>query len=142
MKTGVKKGILSILSQESGYLTAQELSKKLKVSPKTIYRNVARINEGIGSYGLIETAKGKGLKLIKPIDSKLTNDAANWDGVLPPQKRRDQITAKLLYIAPRKVKIQDIVEQYFVSESVINNDERLINDWLKSYQLKIARDNR
>lgn len=143
-KVEIKRDLLDILDRTNGFVTAKDLSNRLSVSTKTIYRTIDQINESIGEPSLIITAKGKGIQLNheRNMDHVVHfKELAPNDG-LSPRKRREQITIRLLYLSPRKLRLQFLVEQYFISESVINSDERMINQWLKQFQLKLTRENR
>lgn len=143
-KVGIKRELLDLLENLDDFVTAKKLAEDLSVSSKTIYRTIDQINQKVGNPPLILTAKGKEIRINKSRESntQIHHEAELPNGELSPRKRREQITLRLLYLSPRKMKLRFLLEQYFVSESVINNDERMINDWLQEFNLKLDRENR
>lgn len=143
-KVGIKRELLDLLSDLTDYTTAKLLADQLSVSTKTVYRTIDQINQKVGIPALILTAKGKGIKLNKEreVGHRVQYKELTVNEELSPSRRREQITLRLLYLSPRKMKLQFIVEQYYVSESVINNDERMMNDWLRQFDLRLDRENR
>lgn len=144
-KTDVSRELMNLLYQQDQFITAKELSSKLAVSAKTIYRAINQINDKVGSPKLIITAKGKGVQINRERadkDNPLRPSLETPANALSPNKRRKQIMLRLLYVSPQNVNATALYERYYVSDSVISNDERIINHWLSRYNLKLQRVNR
>lgn len=62
MTTDLAQSVIHLLQDQQGFITSNELARKLQVSYKTIQRVVSRINSGYGS-NMITSEKGRGYKL-------------------------------------------------------------------------------
>ena len=51
MTTDLAQSVIHLLQDQQGFITSNELARKLQVSYKTIQRVVSRINSGYGSTG-------------------------------------------------------------------------------------------
>ncbi|RND35562.1 HTH domain protein [Lacticaseibacillus paracasei] len=49
MTTDLAQSVIHLLQDQQGFITSNELARKLQVSYKTIQRVVSRINSGYGS---------------------------------------------------------------------------------------------
>lgn len=146
VKVKLNREILSLLEQTATFVTAKELSEELNVSTKTIYRAVDQINKKVGDPKLIVASKGKGIRLNQDrSQDQLTHiPDTNLSVInsLSPSRRREQVLLRLLYVSPHSVKISSIYEQFYVSDSVINNDEKVMENWLGKFSLNLQRANR
>ncbi|KRO01220.1 PRD domain protein [Levilactobacillus paucivorans] len=148
VKTDINRELMNLLYQQDSYVTAKKLSEQLEVSPKTVYRTINHINEKVGAPQLITTAKGKGVEINR---SRSLNESGQFvqhdlaklsEDTLSPSKRRKQVMIRLLYVSPRAIDVQYLYEHFYVSDSVISNDEKIINQWLDRYGLRLQRTNR
>lgn len=140
MNKNREKELLRVLANHKGYQTAEELSILLEVSSKTIYRLVKNINEEAMKQ-LIFSEKGKGYAL--NFDLYIEDQPIRKQSrILTPLERRTRIMETILYQAPKSIPIDQLYEEYFVSDSVISNDEKMIGEKLKEYKLEYCRKNK
>lgn len=137
-----KQSLMKFLINKKQFVTAQEISEALEISKKTVYRMINEINEESLQKNIIISQHGKGYLLnyseyIKYKDG-LKVECENFT----PQERRKSIIKILLFKSPSPISMMTLCEKFFVSESVINADEKIISDILKDYNLKIVRVNR
>lgn len=132
--------LIEILMKNNMTLTAQQLAEMMKVSTKTIYRMVKRINEESreGEVIVAEIAKGFRLDYEKYL-------SLNTENKLPIKEkdslvRRNKIVLILLFKSPNSARVKDLFKDYFVSEAVIFKDIKKIESFLSSYHLKLKRD--
>jgi transcriptional antiterminator len=135
-----KELIILHLLDSREFVTALELSRKLNVSTKTIYRLIKEINDESSSGMLIYSRKGSGYKL--NYEKYLKNTPKEGQNTsLSPTERRNNIMEELLLRSPNEKNIFELYEQYYISESVIANDEKLISKILEKYDLELIRNN-
>lgn len=124
----IDEQILILLSKHFDYIQAENIAKELDVSTKTVYRAIKRINQ---TKEVVLSHRGLGYKLnitdIK-VDSKNEID-----------KRQNRLAIRLLFAQPKQIKALDLLEEYHISESVLNNDLKRIDDLLKKYDLTLSR---
>src|SRR5690625_1143469 len=131
-----KELILLHLVNADEFVTALELSRKLDVSTKTIYRLVEKINEDYSNGELIHSRRGSGYKLNYEKYLKSTPKKTNNFG-FSPTERRNNIMEELLLRSPNPKNIYELYEKYYVSTSVIENDEKIISKILEEYNLRL-----
>ncbi|MDS0490016.1 PRD domain-containing protein [Lacticaseibacillus paracasei] len=141
MTTDLAQSVIHLLQDQQGFITSNELARKLQVSYKTIQRVVSRINSGYGS-NMITSEKGRGYKLDyeRFLLSKLSGRSPGDHSL--PAERQKALLKKLLLAAPSKLKVGQLAEDFFVSESVIQSDVSSLELWLRKYDLSITRVNR
>lgn len=123
-------------------MTSEELSVKLNISKKTVYRVIKEINDSISNKNLIISEKGRGYKLDYE-QYILQNERSSFKkSDFSPDERRERITEELLLSAPNPKNVSELHREYYVGESVIFNDEQIISEKLKKYDLKLVRKNR
>ena len=132
------QNILTILRKEKRYVTAAELAASLKVSKKTIYRDIQQIIEANLMPFRIIKKESFGYYLEKIEETTLESETIVFDS---PDERRLNLLLYLLSIAPCKTSIQKIAEKYIVSQSSILNDFKHIEKELKIYNLRLVRTN-
>ena len=120
-------------------LTAQELAEFANVSTKTIYRTIKKINEASDVGELISAEVGKGFRLDYDNYLKESVRKRGNDTVQGPSERRNTILLTLLFKSPKKVLINDLFGEYYVSNTVITNDLVRMNEFLLKYQLSLIR---
>ncbi|MDN6640024.1 MAG: PRD domain-containing protein [Tetragenococcus sp.] len=142
-KENREQNLLLLLSKHRDYITANELAEYLGTSKKTVYRLVKKINESYPAGDLISSEKGRGYKLdyekyISTSMTQIDNDPSSYS----PGERRNRIMEELLLASPKSKNVYGLFKDYYVGDSVIFNDEQVIADQLKEYQLKLIRKNR
>lgn len=146
VKVKINREILNLLEKTTTFMTAKELSDELNVSTKTIYRAIDQINHKVGDPKLIVAAKGKGIRLNQDRSqdqfTQLPNTNLSVINSLSPSRRREQVLLRLLYVSSRSIKVSSMYEHFYVSDSVINNDEKVMGKWLEKFHLRLHRANR
>ena len=129
--------ILSILVQYDNFVTANELSKLLSVSKKTIYRSISQINKK-SENTVIESERGRGYRVNYPNYLKSNIGLKDFGFVdYSPVERRNQIMMKILFRAPFSLPINKLFEKYHVSSELRNQDISVIKSVLKTYDLSV-----
>lgn len=129
----LNKKILYLLSQENRYLTATELAEQLKVSTKTIYRHINKINDSQNQPIFI--SKGKGFKL----NSQTTCPQTLSSEV--PFSRLDKMLLRLLFYSPDSLSLFDLAEKYFVSVPTVEKDFMTLKETYTQKNLQFKRQN-
>ncbi|MCO6540675.1 MAG: transcription antiterminator [Lactobacillus sp.] len=135
-----EKEIIDFLINSNSYVTAKEIANQLLLSTKTVYRTIKHLNSTYSSNKLIDSKKGRGFRInyynylkevkIHKFSKKYTAD-----------DRRKEILLKLLMVSPHSVKLRSLFGQFYLSDTVINHDLKVIKSILKSYSLSLSRRN-
>lgn len=139
MDTEFTRELLKYLLVNNDFYTSKELATEFGVSDKTVQRCVKKINVTIGKT-LIISEKGRGYRLDYE-EYLLNKDKINESGPLL-ENRRMAVMKELLLSSPKSVRVDQLFDKYYVSASVIQNDERSIRRILKKYNLELNRSNR
>lgn len=137
-----ERNLVYLLARKREFTTAKQLARELHSSEKTIYRTIAKINARYhrGSP-LIFSERGRGYKLDYQQYIESNQCAGNISiaqNVLPVE-RRNRILKKLLLVAPRRVRIDNLFKEYFLSFSSQVADEKIMSNILKHYNLKLIK---
>lgn len=129
------------LSNKKDFVTAKDLSLVLDTSEKTVYRLVKQINDESKDGLLIQSERGRGYRLDykKYIEGSYIKQQPKVN--ISPIERRNNIIEELLFISPVAKKITEIYKKYYVSDTVIISDEKIIAENFKKYNLKLDRHN-
>ena len=136
------KTILKILLEAESYITLSQLEQLTKVSKRSIYYDLCRINEWLHSYGIteIEVVRGKGILIdtdTKEQIEALTENRENEDNyVFSPMERIHMIICGLIY-SEEPVYIDQLTEMCVVSRNTIFSDLRVVMNQLQDYDLKL-----
>ncbi|WP_436884421.1 BglG family transcription antiterminator [Mammaliicoccus sciuri] len=134
--------LIHYLLNAHSFVDSNRLAKHLDVSTKTIYRLVKRINDYY-KEPLIISEKGKGYRIDdKEYIEQLETGQLYQNDLFSPIERRNMMTKDLLLISPKSISIFNIIERYYISESVLNTDEKKIEEMLKRFNLNLERKNR
>lgn len=142
-KTNREQDLLLFLSKNQGYVTSKELVEELKISQKTVYRLIKKINDEYMDTPLIISERGRGYKLDYEnfINYKKSNNKYKQEH-FSPSERRKRIMEELLLSSPKPINIYDLFSDYYVGDSVIFNDEQIMSEELKKYNLVLERKDR
>lgn len=133
--------LLNILSEDK-YITNKQLSERLGVSRRTIYNDIASLNETLCAQGAeIITKPHYGVILI-------VSDRDRYQRFVKSQQQdavslgdnaetRARLIIQKLITAGGPVKIDDLCEELFVSRSTLKNDLKKVRSVLKKYDLRI-----
>lgn len=120
-----RKLIIDLLINAEDYLTVKKISSLLGVSERTVHNDLDYLQD---KYEIIKKS-GVGIRLVSNnnlIDTEITLDGRRLDII------------KKLILEGRTVTINELKEQYYVSQSSILNDLRWIrNNFLKSYNANL-----
>ena len=119
-------------------LTANELATAAKVSTKTIYRTIKRINEAAGSE-IIRSEIGKGFCLDYEAYLKGTIENQETDQHDEPLERRHAIALHLLFKSPKRLMIKELFAPYYLSEAVISSDINRLSEYFQYFELQLIR---
>lgn len=131
-----------LLSQSTDFITADELAKHLNTSKKTVYRLIKQINDASTEGTVIESAKGRGYRLNHEKYILQQRDVQSDNGDITPANRQEKVMEELLLASPKALKIRQLYNDFYVGDSTIANDEKIIYERLKNYNLKLTRKNR
>lgn len=137
---GKSEELIYLLLIQRDFITSDILAKKLKTSAKTIYRWVKSINDNLPDGPLIISEKGRGYKL--DYDRYLLLYENKPPADYSPQQRRNKLKQLLLLQAPKPVSVFDLMEEFFLGESVLIADEKIITQDIKKFDLKLLRKKR
>ena len=135
-----QKEILKILLNSKEFVPTGKIADKLKLSKKTIYRELQIIERDIK----LEKIKSKGIKLdISPeslieLKEKILNDKKILEKY-SPEERRMEILTHLLKISPKTTSIEKLSKIYYVSKTSIVNDLNYVEEKIKIYNLKLEK---
>lgn len=137
-----KQSLLLYFSKNRDFVTAAELSRVLNVSTKTIYRLIKQMNKESPNGDLIYSEKGRGYKLDYKMYLEYGQERTVQKVTLSPTERRNKVMEELLLCSPREKNIFEMYGEYYVSETVITSDEKIISQILEKYGLTLIRKNR
>lgn len=139
MEKDINSKIIDILKSCSEFITSADLSNELGVSTKTISRKIRSLNNQF-KQPIIISKKGRGYKLdttayLKNINQNMNNDSS---AVL----RQNNILSALLFKSPGAIKISDLMNRFYVSESILHSDQKAISSKITKWHLKLGGKNR
>lgn len=131
------------------YLSANQLADRYKVSTKTVYQDIDKINEFLKD-NLIETEvikiPRKGIKLLSQLENKkIHTKIIKLNGKLKesfsPEYREKELIRKI-FVTQEKVDLYEFSEEMFVTDSTIHRLIDKLNSIFVSFdvKLKIKRD--
>ncbi|OEH89797.1 hypothetical protein ATO00_08845 [Loigolactobacillus coryniformis subsp. coryniformis] len=131
--------VINLLRGTDHYLTSTEIASQLLISTKTIGRLIHKINAGTSSGKLIAGVKGQGYKLnySNYLSEVIGGQIRISETQISAVERQRNSLEQLLKASPRALKNQDLFGDYYVSESVINQDIKAIRDVLRAYDIKL-----
>lgn len=143
MKERFKQSLIAYLLNHHGYVAGSQLSTILHVSTKTIVRNVKKINAESSDGPIIESKRGRGYRLNYQNYLKGKNETTVPQNVsnLSTVERRNEVIKKLLVTSPEKQQVKDVFSKFYVSDSVISFDLKIIRTMLEKYHLTVHREN-
>lgn len=137
------KKIIDILIKNDDYIVTDQIAEKLKVSSRTILRELKKVEKWLRKNNiLLEKKQGTGIRLNCSLNEKRRLkdilEFQNVDKHYSPQERKMIILAELLK-DQRPNKLYAFTRVCNVSEATVSNDLDEIEKWLKDYQLKLIR---
>lgn len=121
--------ILMFLGQQSDFIDAKKISLTFGVSTKTVYRSINKINE---SSKIIMSQRGRGYRL-------LINAIPHIDNTQEDMKRQLDMAVNLLTKFPKTVRQTKIEDQFYISESTLTRDLKLLNDQMENFNIRLSK---
>lgn len=124
--------LLQYLLSQTDYIAVRKIADNLRVSTKTVYRELESIEriEGV----VLDRKQGYGVKLLRvKQDEKVIKTTI--DDIENSGTRRRDIILDLLKNSNQPTTIQKLSEKYFVSHTSIVNDLKYVKRWLKEYDV-------
>ncbi|MGI6085388.1 MAG: BglG family transcription antiterminator [Acetivibrionales bacterium] len=137
------KLILLYLANASSVVTIQQIADEIGVSRRTVLRDLQEVEKWLKSNGFeLHRKSGKGIKLGSNESDrrrliKLLNDKVP-EVINIPKDRQKMLLVELLQMK-EPVKLYYFSSKFGVSISTLSNDLVKVEEWLKKYNLSIAR---
>lgn len=134
--------ILKRFLAATDYISLQQIADTVKVSKRSIYYDLCKINEWLNFYGLqeIEVQRGKGILISREqkqqIEEILRDENRSESYVFSPMERVEIIICYIVYRG-EPVYIGQLSEYCQVSRNTIFNDLRVIVSQLQEYNLSL-----
>ena len=137
------KQIVLIMLETNGSISVQELAKRIKVSKRTVQRELEYIESSLKPYNIIyETKTGKGVWLTGSEEDKkrLLDEIRGTDNydVSNREDRRKRLILEILKDKGLK-KLFYYASQFRVSEATISSDLECVEGWLNKQNITIVR---
>lgn len=136
------KEIIQIIISEHGYITMKEIADKMKISERTVYRNMNEIADVLAEYDLtLETVSKKGVKVVG--SSKNREELKSYleaevnTQVVEPKERCNRILFELIH-SKDYIKAEALAIDLKTSLPTIRNDLKRISELCESYQLELV----
>ncbi|WP_110953764.1 BglG family transcription antiterminator [Anaerosinus massiliensis] len=139
--------LIQYLLKQSSFVTVASLTEQMEISPKTVYRMIKKLNDCHLNGKLIQTEKGKGIRL--NYDAYLESRFNRKDSTektrynYSPIERHMHILKELLFHSPASIRESELFDRYYLSPSAIYTDEDILQQQLQQLGLKLEKkDNR
>lgn len=136
------KQILNLLLVQSKYITMEQIAVEMKVSKRTVYYDICKINLWLEQAGLptLEVVREKGLLIPHgermAIQEMLESDGHEQIYIFSPVERVKIIICSIIYVH-EKVYLEQLTDYCEVSRNTIFNDLKEADKLLRQYDLKI-----
>ena len=140
--------IMSLLLEESDFLTLQALAAKMGVSKRTVQYDIDRLEAWLEQNGLTDQVTvckkpGNGLRLeLHGISSeelsRRMEDQYGGSELNDNYQRRLEIT-KFLLFSHDDLTIQFLADHFYISKSVVQKDITWVDKWLLQYGLCVTK---
>lgn len=136
--------LFDILFEQDDYITAKTLAEQLKVTPKTIYLDIRKIEESCSNLNLyIDRRPNHGLMLIgqqkekQQFKNQIHSTEDQEGNELSLESRRLHIFRETL-LKGQSISLQDFSEQYFVSKTAILNDLEYFSQFMEQVDVQFV----
>ena len=135
--------ILFILLNRYVPVPVEELARELKISKRTVFREMESVNRQLLSYGVqIQSVKGQGLLATGEAERRkeLLELLENSDSFDP--KNRQERQKKLIWMLLQEEEANKLfyyADTLHVSETTISNDLDAVGEWLDVYGIRLER---
>lgn len=132
--------IIESLLEANDYMTVSEIGKVLKVTNRTIYRQLPEVNQVLEFYGLrLENVAKKGMQILGPLSQmkKLSNDfeEQKTEQVYSGTDRIHLIIMKMLF-RDDYMKTRSFAIDLHTSVQTIRNDYEQVREILDSHEIQ------
>jgi activator of the mannose operon (transcriptional antiterminator) len=141
-----QKEIIIYLMDKSDYIPVKNIAENIRVSEKTVYRELKTIEEYLNNrYIFLEKRPGTGIKLNITKEQKMKLNfelhvgKEKKNNYMSTEYRRQKILTDFLSNSPKTYSIQQLSEKYYISRASIVNDLRYIENHIKQYDLKLEK---
>lgn len=134
--------ILTMLLNNDSCLSIQRIATELKVSQRSIYYDICKLNEWFAESGIpeLEVVRGKGLFLSEEARQQIEDFAEKGEAedayVYSPMERVELIICGIIYSAT-PVNIEQLTDYCKVSRNTIFSDLRVVVNQLQKYDLNL-----
>lgn len=136
------KKILYMIIATDDYIPLKQISEELRLSKRSIYYELCKINDWLATQGIseIEVVRGKGIRLSEQmkqqIEEVMEGGNTNDSYIFSPMER---IYFIICYIIKSKkaVSVEQLTECLQVSRNTIFNDIRVVVNQLQDYDLQL-----
>ena len=141
------QNIIHMMLNTEGYLSIKEIAGTNNVSARSIYYDIAKINEWLAIYGVKEivTDRSKGVLITKSHTAKIKQAleaSVNDIEYLFTPTQRVQIMILAIIKRHKPLFIEDFTTLCKVSRNTIINDLKVLNKQLSDYQLLLRYENK
>lgn len=139
ISTRCKKILYMIIASEE-YVPLKQICEEFKLSKRSIYYEICKINDWLSSQGLceIEVVRGKGIKLSEDekrrIDLAMEQGENNESYIFYPMERIYYIICYIIK-SKKAISVDQLSEKLMVSRNTIFNDLRVVVKQLQDYDL-------
>ncbi|MFV0393861.1 MAG: BglG family transcription antiterminator [Coprobacillaceae bacterium] len=139
--------ILQMIMNTQGYLTISEIAEENRVSKRSVYYDIMKINEWLDSFHIdpIEIERNKGVFVkqtqIKEVKQILHEAIHNIEYLFTPTQRIQIIICSIL-TKTRELYIEDFIMHCKVSRNTVINDLKIVDRELQKYGLEISYENK
>lgn len=141
-----QKDILLHLAKMKKPITSQWMAKELEVSSRTIRNDIKFIQQNLESASFtIESIRGQGYvlnilnqALFTSLLEQLENEHDEISDDFADQSSRVLYMLRRLLLEKNFIKLEDFIDEIYVSMSTIQNDIKLVREILEKYNLKLT----
>jgi activator of the mannose operon (transcriptional antiterminator) len=136
--------IIKILLNSEDSITIDKIAEKLNVSNKTIRNDLKKVQEIVEKNGLILLKKaGVGININGPEDNKinLSQTIRHRQNYIEPYstEERKYYILKELFMSRKRVLVNEMAENLFVSITTIHKDLEGVQEWLDNFNLALIK---
>lgn len=144
---GRSKKILYMIMAATDYISLEQIAGELKLSKRSIYYEICKINEWLEAFGIpeLEVTRGKGIQLTadvkNEIESVMESHKEEDNYVFSPTERVYVIICYIIH-SETPIYVEELSEYCMVSRNTIFSDLRAAAGQLQEYDLKLEYDSR
>lgn len=133
---------IRILIAAQGLISVDQIANQLKVSNKTVRNDLIKAADYIKNTGLkIVKKPGMGIMICGTEEQKMKlsqelDHCTGRDQPFSPKARKYYIVKRLL-MADGQIRMQDLADELYVSRVTIHKTLGEVEEWLKSFELKL-----